>query len=90
MRPYVLAAVVAAAFLAGCDTGEPTASSKAPTTASGGASGASPRTAPTGDTSAQPPAPNTGGTASAETKPDPGDANDHSTPRHDAKEKSGG
>jgi hypothetical protein len=91
MRPYLLAAAVAAALLAGCDQGEPTASSKAPTSASGGATstGAS-KTAPAGDTSAQAPAPSTGGTAASETKPDPGDANDHSTPQHDAKAKKNG
>lgn len=85
MKPYLLAAAVAAAFLAGCDQGEPTASSKAPTTASGGASGASPRTAPAGESVPVPPPPKASG--SGETKPDPGDANDHSTPQHDAKQK---
>jgi hypothetical protein len=85
MRPYLLAAAVAAAFLAGCDSGEPTASSKAPTTASGGATGTSPRAAPAGDSIPVPPPPKASG--SGETKPDPGDANDHSNPQHDAKAK---
>ncbi|MGH8668023.1 MAG: hypothetical protein ACREUN_09470 [Burkholderiales bacterium] len=86
MKPYLLAAAIAAALLAGCDRDPagPDASSKAPTTASGGATGASPRSAPAGDTSAQPPAANAGG-SSADAKPDPGDANDHSNPQHDAK-----
>lgn len=90
MKPYsyLLAAAVAAALLAGCDRGEPTASSKAPTTASGGASGASPRTTPAGDSVPVPPAPK--GSGDSETKPDPGDANDHSNPQHDAKKKSDG
>ena len=91
MRPYLLAAAVAAALLAGCDQGEPTASSKAPTSASGGATstGAS-QTAPAGDTSAKAPEPKTGAAAAGETKPDPGDANDHSHPQHDAKAKKNG
>ena len=61
MRPYLLAAAVAAAFLAGCDSGEPTASSKAPTTASGGATGTSPRAAPAGDSIPVPPPPKASG-----------------------------
>lgn len=91
MKPYLMAAALAAVFLAGCDQGEPTASSKAPTTApttaSGGASTGASKTGPAGDTSAQPPAASTGTPSAAETKPDPGDANDHSNPKHDAKSK---
>ena len=85
----MVVAAAAAAFLAGCDRGEPTASSSAPTTASGGASAGASKTGPAGDTSAQPPAAKAGGT-SAEAKPDPGDANDHSNPQHDAKSKKRG
>jgi hypothetical protein len=86
MKPYFLAAAVAAALLAGCDrdSAGTNASSKAPTTASGGATGAAPSSAPAGDTSAQPPAAASGG-STADAKPDPGDANDHSNPQHDSK-----
>jgi hypothetical protein len=90
----VVMAALAAAFLAGCDRGEPTAASKAPgasapSTASGGASAGASKTGPAGDTSAQAPAAKPGG-AMGETKPDPGDANDHSSPQHDAKSKKNG
>jgi hypothetical protein len=89
MKPLIVAAAFAAAFLAGCDRSEDSASSKqAPTTASGGASGAAPSPAPTGEKMTLPEAPKASG--SGENKPDPGDANDHSTPAHDAKQKSGG
>lgn len=89
MKVLILAAAIAAAFLAGCERSENTASSKAPASASGGATGGASKTGPAGDTTAQPPAANSGGT-SAEAKPDPGDANDHSSPQHDAKSKKRG
>jgi hypothetical protein len=87
----LIAAAIAAAFLAGCDSGDQSAASgkQAPTTASGGASGASPQPGPAGDTSAAPPPP-PAGSGSGETKPDPGDANDHSNPQHDSKKGSSG
>ena len=85
----VVAAAVTAAFLAGCDRSADTPSSKAPASASGGASAGVSKTGPAGDTSAQAPAA-TGGGSSADTKPDPGDANDHSSPQHDARSKKDG
>ena len=85
MKPYILAVAFAAAFLAGCDQDEPTASTQAPTTASGGANSGATSTGPAGDKMSLPEPPKA--SASAEDKPDPGDANDHSTPQHDAKSK---
>ena len=90
MKPFLLAAAVAAVFLAGCDTDpadRPTAST-APATASGGASTGVSGTGPAGEKMSLPEAPK--GSASTETKPDPGDANDHSNPQHDAKNKKAG
>ena len=90
MKLALLALALASAAFAGCgrDSAEPRAASSAPTTASGGATGSAP-TGPAGDTSAQPPAAKEGGSP-AEAKPDPGDANDHSSPQHDAKNKKSG
>jgi hypothetical protein len=47
-------------------------------------------TPPPAERIAPPPSASAGASAGAEAKPDPGDANDHSTPRHDAREKSQG
>lgn len=78
-----LTLTLAAAFsLAGCDRG-PTPDPASPPQPQMGSS-----TPPPAERILLPPSPSAG--ASAEEKPDPGDANDHSTPRHDAKEKSGG
>ena len=90
MKLSLLALAMATLAFAGCgdDAAEPSASkapTTAPTTASGGATGSAP-TGPAGDTSAQAPAAKEGGSP-AEAKPDPGDANDHSNPQHDAKNK---
>lgn len=90
MKVLIVATALAAVFLAGCERGENTASSKAPTSASGGATAGASKSGPAGDTTAQPPAANSGGTSAAEAKPDPGDANDHSNPQHDAKSKKKG
>ena len=90
MRPYLIAAAVAVAFLAGCGQDNPAKTSdtsmpKGPQTASGGATGTSPNPAPAGEKIQVPPAPTP--SATGENKPDPGDANDHSNPQHDAKAK---
>jgi hypothetical protein len=71
---------------AGCDNStEPRTS---PQRGADAASGAS--TAPANPSREQvTPAP-TGGAPAEKTRPDPGDANDHSTPKHDARQKSEG
>lgn len=64
---------------------------EAPTTASGGATSSGVDTAaPKGERIEKPLAPPQTSQSGAEDKPDPGDANDHSTPRHDARTKSSG
>ena len=86
MRLCILALAVSMAFAAGCQRQAP----EPPTTASSGAS-TTPnlKTGPTGDRIPLPPS--TGSdTSGAQAKPDPGDANDHSTPQHDAKNKKNG
>ena len=84
MRFLTLAAAVLALAAAGCDDAREAPRAKAPGTASAGA-GASP--APTTrEPLPAPPQPR----ASGDEKPDPGDANDHSSPKHDARQKSKG
>ena len=63
---------------------------EAPGTASGGATAGVDTVAPKGERIEKPLAPPQTSQTGAEDKPDPGDANDHSTPRHDAKTKSSG
>jgi hypothetical protein len=94
MKPFLLAAALAAALLAGCDSdpADSPTSAAPPATASGGASAGVSSTGPAGEKMGLPEAPkgSVSGNASAETKPDPGDANDHSNPQHDAKNKKDG
>ena len=83
MKVSILALVAAAALAAGCDRpSEPSAASNSPA-ASG--SSAAPQTGPKGDEIKLPPS--SGGTKDTKAQPDPGDANDHSTPQHDARQK---
>lgn len=90
MRLCTLAVALLAALAAGCDrSSEPKASTTPPTTASAGASRGAVETAPKGDSVPLPPSSKAGAT-SAGAKPDPGDANDHSSPQHDAKQKKSG
>jgi hypothetical protein len=93
MRSLLLAVGASMAILAittGCDQdSEPSSEAKAPSTASAGAGTPQPTVGPKDERVAVPPAPS-GATSSAETKPDPGDANDHSNPQHDSRNKTSG
>lgn len=83
MRLSIIALAVAVALAAGCDRpSQPAASSTSP--AAGGSS-AAPQTGPKGDEIKLPASPS--GTSDTKAQPDPGDANDHSTPAHDARAK---
>ena len=83
MRLSIIALAVAAAVAAGCDRpSKPATTANAPA-ASG--SSAAPQTGPKGDEIKLPPSPS--GTKDTKALPDPGDANDHSTPAHDARQK---
>jgi len=85
MKLSILALAAAAALAAGCDKGpqQPATSSAASPAASG--SSAAPQTGPKGDEVKLPPSPQ--GTKESKALPDPGDANDHSNPQHDARQK---
>ena len=87
MRLWIIALAAAAALAAGCDKGsqQPATSSSA-SPAAGGSSGA-PQVGPKGDEVKLPPSPQ--GTKGSQALPDPGDANDHSNPQHDARDKAG-
>lgn len=81
MKSWTLILGLAVALVAGCDRPpQPAASGSA----ASGASGA-PQTGPKGDRVELPPS--SSATSSGRTEPDPGDANDHSTPQHDARQK---
>jgi hypothetical protein len=84
MKLYASALALTLLLAAGCDNAsEPRASAERDA-----ASGAS--SAPANPSREQvTPAP-TGPVSSEKTRPDPGDANDHSTPQHDARQKSEG
>ena len=89
MKLYPLAVVLPLLFAAGCDRqGDPAQakSGAAPTTASAGAGTPAPAN-PARENVTPAPTPSA---KDATTKPDPGDANDHSAPNHDAREKSSG
>jgi hypothetical protein len=83
MKFWTLALGLVLAFAAGCDRPSQSASSSGSPAAGG--SSAAPQTGPKGDQVALPPSPE--GTKSSKALPDPGDANDHSTPAHDARQK---
>lgn len=89
MKLFILAAAASMALAAGCDRAAETSSPSKPSTASAGAGTAAPKTGPAGESVPVPQA-STGPASSADTKPDPGDANDHSNPRHDARNKKNG
>jgi len=80
-------AVLTIGLAAACGDQTPTPR-VAPQSASGGAGASAPTTGPAAERQALPA--NPGGTMNAEAKPDPGDANDHSSPQHDAKKKKNG
>ena len=93
MRMWTLTAALfmTAALAAGCGEQTPrpkTAGSTAPTTASGGAGSSAPAgpAAPKSESESLPGSQQSA-TKGAETKPDPGDANDHSSPQHDSRNK---
>ncbi len=96
MRMWTLipALLMTAALAAGCGEQTPrpkTAGGSAPTTASAGAGGAG-SSAPAGPAAPKSeseslPGSQQSATKGAEAKPDPGDANDHSNPQHDARNK---
>ncbi len=85
MKLSIIALAVAAALAAGCDKGsqQPATSSSSSPAASG--SSAAPQVGPKGDEVRLPASPQ--GTKGAQALPDPGDANDHSNPQHDARQK---
>jgi len=84
MKLWTLALAVAAALAAGCDRApQQPAASSAGSPASG--SSAAPQTGPKGDEIKLPAEPSP--TKESKAQPDPGDANDHSTPAHDARQK---
>ena len=80
MKLWTLMLGLAVALAAGCDR-TPQSTSRSAATGSTTA----PQTGPKGDRIELPPSPS--GTQSARPQPDPGDANDHSTPEHDARQK---
>ena len=81
------AAILTIVLAAACGDQTPTPR-VAPQSASGGAGASTPTTGPAAERQAVPASPT--GTKSADAKPDPGDANDHSSPQHDAKKKKNG
>ncbi len=84
MKLYTCAIALSLLLAAGCDNA-PESRTAAGAGAAGGAS-----SAPANPSREQvTPAP-TAPAKSADAKPDPGDANDHSTPKHDARAKSEG
>ena len=85
MRLLTLAAAAATISLAAACGDQPP---QPRVSESGGAAGGASAPQPVGEREPLPPSP--GGTAAQDTKPDPGDANDHSSPQHDAKAKSSG
>lgn len=88
-----LAASLAAALAAcGQDNDERAAApaESAPSTASGGASSGGLTTGPKGERIEQPLAPPQTAQSAQDVKPDPGDANDHSNPQHDSRDKKNG
>ena len=86
MKLYASALALSLLLAAGCDNAsEPATSSQRGADAASGAS-----SAPANPSREQvTPAPS-GGASADKTSPDPGDANDHSTPKHDARQKSEG
>ena len=84
MRLSILALAVAAALVVGCDRNSQQPASSASSPAASGSS-AAPQTGPKGDEIQRPAEP--AGTKDSKALPDPGDANDHSTPEHDARQK---
>jgi hypothetical protein len=86
MKLYTSALALSLLLAAGCDNAtEPKASAQRGADAASGAS-----SAPANPSREQvTPAP-TGATSGEKARPDPGDANDHSTPKHDARQKSEG
>ncbi len=86
MKLSTLLVAAAFALVAGCDRDPQPPGSQAPGTASGGAAAGATSTGPKGDSVPVPPS-SQAGSSKADTKPDPGDANDHSNPQHDAKNK---
>lgn len=85
MKLWTLALGAAIALAAGCGRNEQTPAA-APSTAGAGASTSkAPETGPKGDEIKLPASPE--GTKNSKALPDPGDANDHSTPAHDARAK---
>lgn len=88
MKFWTLAFGAALALAAGCDRNSPPTPASAPSTAGAGATtGKAPETGPKGDEIKLPASPDD--TKDAKALPDPGDANDHSTPAHDARTKIG-
>jgi hypothetical protein len=87
MKFWTLALGAALAFAAGCDRNPPAIpAASALSTAGAGASTGAPDVGPKGDRIELPENPE--GTQQSKALPDPGDANDHSTPAHDARAKS--
>jgi hypothetical protein len=86
MRLSIIALAAAAALAAGCDKGPQQPATSSSTSPAAGSSGA-PQVGPKGDEVKLPPSPQ--GTKGSPALPDPGDANDHSNPQHDAREKAG-
>ena len=79
--PAVLASLALTLAACGDEPPQPRTAASPPQPTTGAASGSttSPEKLPTPQ-----------GTTQSETKPDPGDANDHSSPRHDARTKKSG
>jgi hypothetical protein len=85
MKLWIMGIAIAIPLAAAC--GDQTPEPRVSDAYSGGAAGGA-SAPPAGEREPLPPSPRTSG--AEETKPDPGDANDHSSPRHDAKDKSSG
>lgn len=85
MKLYTSAIALSLLLAAGCDNAtEPSAAQRGADAGTGASS------APANPSREQvTPAP-TGPASAAKARPDPGDANDHSTPKHDARQKSEG
>lgn len=87
MKLSIIALAAAAALAAGCDKGAQAPTTSSSTSPAAGGSSAASQVGPKGDEVKLPPSPQ--GTKGSQSLPDPGDANDHSNPQHDAREKAG-
>ena len=85
MRLSIIALAAPAAQAAGCDKGPQQPATTKSTSPAAGGSSAAPQVGPKGDEVKLPPSPQ--GTKGSQSLPDPGDANDHSNPQHDARQK---